>query len=301
MARYTTLILLILGIYSCKEGSSHRFALLSDTHIGGSAIAAVDLRNAVADINSRQDIDFVIVSGDITDMNTGRHLALAKQILDSLRVPYHIIPGNHDTKWSGSAGANFRALWGDDKFAFDYAGYRYIGFHQGPILRMDDGHTPREVLTWLENQLREAGKETPVVLVMHYPLNDSVDNWYECVDIIKDYNIKFILHGHGHRNRLQYYQGIPAFMGRSTLRASESSGGYTLFSLRNDSLIAAEVTPGGQPGKAWAAFDLSHTGPVQAVNDTLMPDYSVNREYPDVRPEWIFHSECTMTSFPGLR
>jgi outer membrane protein assembly factor BamB/predicted phosphodiesterase len=298
MLRYFISGLLVSGFFACQQQKAFKFALFSDTHIGGTPSAAVDLRNAVADVNKQPDIDFVIISGDITDMNTDNHLELAKQILDSLNVPYYIIPGNHDTKWSGSAGANFRALWGDDKFVFDHAGYRFIGFHQGPILRMDDGHIPREVLTWLEAELRRTGTSRPVALVMHYPLNDAVDNWYECVDIIKDYNIKFILHGHGHRNRFQYYQGIPAFMGRSTLRARESAGGYTIFTMRNDSLIASERTPGGPTGKPWGAASLDLTPPVAAVADSLMPDYSVNKKYLNVHSEWIFNSGYTMTASP---
>ena len=298
MIRYFILTFLILFNFGCKEESALRFALFSDTHIGGSPVAAVDLRAAVADVNGQPEIDFVIVSGDITDMNTGRHLNLAKQILDSLRVPYYIIPGNHDTKWSGSAGANFRQLWGDDKFVSDHAGYRFIGFHQGPVLRMDDGHIPRDILTWLEDQLKKTGKDQPVLLVMHYPLNNAVDNWYECVDIIKDYNIKAILHGHGHRNRFTEYQGIPAFMGRSTLRARDEKGGYTIFTMRGDSLSAAERTPGIPPGAAWAAIDLSASRPVQPVADSLLPDYSINQNYPHIRPEWVFRSGYTMTASP---
>ncbi len=298
MQKYTAIILMIIYGLGCKEDASFRFALFSDTHIGGTPAAAVDLRGAVSDVNSQPDIDFVIVSGDITDMNTGTHLNLAKQILDSLQVPYYIIPGNHDTKWSGSAGANFRALWGDDKFVFDHGGYRFIGFHQGPILRMDDGHIPRDILTWLGGQLQKSGKKRPVILVMHYPLTDAVDNWYECVDLIKDYNIKAILHGHGHRNRLKYYQGIPALMGRSTLRAGEAVGGYTIFTLRHDSLIAAERTTGGALGDPWAAIDLSVLRPVLPVADSLLPDLAVNQQYPDVQPEWIFQSGYTMTASP---
>ncbi len=298
MTKFTITVLLVLCIYACRKEPSFRFALFSDTHIGGTPAAAVDLRHAVADINDRDDIDFVIVSGDITDMNTGRHLVLAKRILDSLRVPYYIIPGNHDTKWSGSAGGNFISLWGDDKFVFDHAGYRFIGFHQGPVLRMGDGHISREVLAWLDDRLRKSGSAQPIFLVMHYPLNAAVDNWYECVDMIKDYNIKALLHGHGHRSQMNYNQGIPAFMGRSTLRAGEPKGGYTIFTVRNDSLLAAEQITGGPAGIPWAGIDLNEVYRVQPAGDSLLPAYSVNLDFPEVRPEWIFKSGYTMTASP---
>jgi outer membrane protein assembly factor BamB/predicted phosphohydrolase len=297
MKLITFLIFICTIFLSCHEQKPIRFILFSDTHLAANTTGAEDLRLAVADVNTLTGIDFVLVSGDITDLNIGTHLDTAKQILDNLSVPYYIIPGNHDTKWSGSAGANFRALWGDDKFSFIQDGYKFIGFHQGPVLRMDDGHIPREVLTWLADELANTGDEQPVILVMHYPLNASIDNWIECVNIIKDYNIKAIIHGHGHRNRLRLYQGIPGLMGRSTLRAGESRGGYTLFTLRDDSLFAQERVTGGPAGETWAAAALAQN-PVQPVPDSLQPGYEINDLFPGVQLSWLYQSGNMMTASP---
>jgi outer membrane protein assembly factor BamB/predicted phosphohydrolase len=296
--KIASFFLIICTIFlSCQEQKPIRFILFSDTHLAANTTGAEDLRLAVADVNMLSENDFVLISGDITDMNVGSYLDSAKQILDNLHAPYYIIPGNHDTKWSGSAGANFRALWGDDKFSFTFAGYKFIGFHQGPVLRMDDGHIPREVLTWLENELKKTGPDQPVILVMHYPLNSSIDNWIECVNIIKDYNIKAIIHGHGHRNRLRYYQGIPGLMGRSTLRAREDRGGYTLFTIRNDSVFAQERTTGGPYGDIWAATPLAQDS-VQSVPDSLQPTYEINDRFPEVQLSWLFQSGNMMTASP---
>ncbi|MCB0283909.1 MAG: PQQ-binding-like beta-propeller repeat protein [Calditrichaeota bacterium] len=295
------LLALIVSLYfiiSCSQDNSFRFVLFSDTHVAENTTGAADLELAVRDVNQLRDVDFVLVSGDITDMNIGNNLHRAKEILDSLNVPYYIIPGNHDTKWSGSAGANFRQIWPDDQFVFDYQNYRFIGFHQGPILRMDDGHIPREDLYWLKEQLQETGTEKPVILVMHYPLNDAIDNWNECVDIIKDYNIKLIIHGHGHRNRQSEYQGIPAVMGRSTLRARAEHGGFNIFTCRDDSMIVQEKTTGGRLNPAWTRVSLAGRAAIQSVPDSLLADMSVNTAYPDVKNKWTFESGYTTTASP---
>jgi 3',5'-cyclic AMP phosphodiesterase CpdA len=48
-----------------------RFAFLSDTHIGSpNGGAEEDLRRTVADINQMTDIDFVVITGDITELGT---------------------------------------------------------------------------------------------------------------------------------------------------------------------------------------------------------------------------------------
>jgi outer membrane protein assembly factor BamB/predicted phosphodiesterase len=287
------LIIFVTLIWGCTNSSSFKFALFSDTHIIENSTAIEDLKQVVADVNKNPVIEFVLVSGDITEINTGSNLIIAKEILDELNKPYYIIPGNHDTKWSGSGGSNFRALWGDDKFVFDFNDFRFIGFHQGPVLRMADGHISLETLDWLKKSLQQSGKEKSIILLMHYDLTSSIDNWYECVEILKDYNIKAILHGHGHRNRLKNYNNIPGFMGRSTLRARSSSAGYTIFEIHSDSLIANEKKTDSEELNQWNKISLAERNKIESV-----PDYSINQKYPGVELQWLFNSGFAMTASP---
>ncbi|UCF63719.1 MAG: PQQ-binding-like beta-propeller repeat protein [bacterium] len=296
--KITLLIVGILFFLSCSQDRTIRFALFSDTHVSENTTGAEDLRMAVKDVNELENLDFVLISGDITEMNIGNNLQIAKRILDSLTVPYYIIPGNHDTKWSGSAGANFRSLWSDDKFVFDAGKYRFIGFHQGPVLRMDDGHIPRADLDWLQDNLRAAGRDKPVILVMHYPLTPAVDNWFECIDIIREFNIQAIIHGHGHRSSLSYYNGIPGIMGRSTLRASNEYGGFSLLELRHDSIFVSEMATGSGEKRKWLGLDLTAGTGIQPVADSLLPDYSVNQKYPQIKLKWLFDGGFTTTASP---
>ena len=117
-ARSSVIIfLLLLSTVAFAQRQSFRFAWLSDTHVG-SQTAAADLSTSVLDINGMNDVAFVILSGDVTEMGSDSQLETAKSILDSLKKPYYLIPGNHDTKWSASGCTKFLALWGNDKFFF---------------------------------------------------------------------------------------------------------------------------------------------------------------------------------------
>lgn len=286
-------------VFSCSGERHFKFAVFSDTHIMEGTKAAEDLRAAVQDANG-QDLDFVLVSGDITDMNIGNNLKVAKQILDSLTCPYYIIPGNHDTKWSGSGGYNFTELWGDDKFLFDYEGFTFIGLHQGPVIRMDDGHVSSGDLIWLENMLENLRpQDKPLILVTHYPIDPSVDNWYELSDRLKPYNVKLVIHGHGHRNRQTNYEGIPAVMVRSTLRAREKAGGYAIAEVNRDSIFFRERLSSGETKPVWAKLSL--TSPrIDDPNYYERPDYSVNDSFPDVSIRWKQETGNTMTASPLL-
>jgi outer membrane protein assembly factor BamB/Icc-related predicted phosphoesterase len=277
-----------------------RFAWLSDTHVG-STTGAADLSRTVHDINAMPGIEFAVLSGDITEMGSNAELELAKAILDSLNKPCHIIPGNHDTKWSESGATKFPALWGNDKFVFDYGGYRFIGLHQGPIMRMADGHFAPEDLRWLDSVLVNLpDKKQPLFFVTHYPIDPSIDNWYELLDRAKRYNTQAMLCGHGHRNQTLNFEGIPGVMGRSNLRAKENTGGYTIAEIKADSIFFAERATGQETKPVWHKLALGTRNFATDTTRYARPDFSINRKYSQVKVKWTFATDYTIAAAPAV-
>jgi predicted phosphodiesterase len=71
-----------------------RFVILTDLHVGstaGNLLAPL----AVSDINELAP-EFVVIPGDVTDDGEPEQFRLVKEILDGLRCPYYVVPGNHD-------------------------------------------------------------------------------------------------------------------------------------------------------------------------------------------------------------
>ena len=270
-----TLSLTILLAGENPESGPIRFAWFTDTHVG-SPTGAADLGIVVRDVRQRQEAAFVIVSGDISEMDVGSNLMLAKEILDSLGVPYHIIPGNHDTKWSASGAGLFTQLWGADRFNFEVGEYRFIGIHQGPLLRMGDGYMDPDDIAWVDAILKALpDPRQKIFIVMHYPLDPAVDNWYVLRDVIRPYNIQAILHGHGHRNRAMQYEGVPGIMSRSTLRRGTQPTGYTLVDLFEDRAEFYERLPLSDSLHHWHSLALGE----RDYSDSLTladPDYTHN-------------------------
>jgi len=292
--------LLVFSLSSYAQAPHIRFAWLSDTHVGATT-GASDLSMAVCDINAMDDIAFAILSGDITETGKSSDLERAKAILDSLKKPYYIIPGNHDTKWSESGCTKFSQLWGDDKFVFEYAGYRFIGLNSGPPMRMADGHFATEDLRWLDSILMNLqNNNQPLVFVTHYPIDPSLDNWYELLDRAKHYNTKVILVGHGHANRAYSFEGIPGVMGRSSLRVTESAGGYTIADIQPDSIFFYERITGGETKPAWHKVSLEQRNYLADSTKYKRPDFSINQKYPDVKVKWTFETGYTIASTPAV-
>jgi outer membrane protein assembly factor BamB/predicted phosphodiesterase len=277
-----------------------RFAFLSDTHIGSpNGGAEEDLRRTVADINQMTDIAFVVITGDITELGTDAEIKLAKEILDGLKVPYYIIPGNHDSGWSESGGVTFGKVFGYDKFNFEFNGIRFLGCASGPFVRMSDGHIPRDAVVWLDKELKNIDPQKPVIFLNHYPLDKDLDNWYEAIDRLKLHNTLAVLCGHGHNNHALNFEGIPAVMGRSNLRAKAAYGGYNLVDVRADSMIFSERTPGIETKKAWTGIQLeNHQYDLSKTYDR--PSYKVNDSFPGVHAKWTYASDANVISTPAV-
>lgn len=277
-----------------------RFAWLSDTHVG-SETAADDLRAAVRDINAMPDVRFVVVSGDITEYGARAQLELTREILGGLRVPFHVIPGNHDTKWSESGGTDFPHIFGSDRFVFEQGGYRFIGLHQGPLMRMGDGHFAPQDVRWLDRVLAGPRRtRQPVIFVTHYPLDDSIANWFEVLDRLKQVNTQVVLVGHGHANRKLNFEGVPGVMGRSNLRARAPLGGFTVVEVAPDRMTFAEYLHGRPQGTEWHAIKLGRHDYASDTNRYPRPDYTINSIYDNVRRRWQIRTGFTIASTPAV-
>ena len=301
MRKFLFILLLILpGYFISAQVKPFRFAFISDTHIGSpDGKAEEDLRRTVADINQMTDIAFVVLTGDITELGTDDEIKRAKEILNGLKVPWYIIPGNHDTGWSESGGDSFIKIFGDDKFSFEYEGIRFLGCASGPYLRMSDGHVPRSAINWLDEELKKLKAQQPVIFLNHYPIDPGLDNWYEITDRLRQYNTWAILCGHGHANKAMNFEDIPGVMGRSNLRAKDSVGGYNLVDVRMDSLIFFVRRPVTKILRQWTGVKIE-TRNYDTKKKYQRPDYSINQQYKQAAATWKYSSDANIISTPAV-
>ncbi|KAA6329744.1 Outer membrane protein assembly factor BamB [termite gut metagenome] len=289
---------LLFCILPASWAAEFRFALITDLHITQNASAVEDLQNAVNQINASDDIEFVLVTGDITEEGDSASMLKAKSILDQLKVKYYAIPGNHETKWSESGVTDFGNIFGGERFKFEYKGILFLGFNTGPLMRMAEGHVAPQDITWLKKELKAVGKKKPVFLITHYPLlPGDVDNWYDLTDAVRLYNIRVLLGGHYHINKAFFYDGIPGFLNRSTLRGNEEVGGYSEYEVTQDSIIVYERNIGIEK-RRWASLSLNKRYYEATGAGDKYPDFSVNKEYSQVKESWLVQTGVGIYSSP---
>ena len=279
-------------------GGPVRFAFLTDNHLSLGSHAFDDLRCCIADINAQDSLDFAIFGGDVTDFGTDEEIAAAKALMDSLRIPYWVVAGNHDAKWSESGCNTFRNVFGYEHFEFEAGGWRFLGCNCGPDMRMAPALLPRESMEWLE-ALEPDHKS---IFINHYPQDTSVLSYFDVTRALKRAGVQFEIGGHWHQNRVLNYDGIPAVLCRSTLTDKKRPAGYNIVTLWPDRIRFTERRPGQKQEETWYECSLA------PVRDTVTYDadgiaasypwmrYDVNARYPQVQEVWKFKDHSNIAA-----
>lgn len=300
------LFVCLLPFMAQAQQGTFRFAQLTDIHLSpNNPKPTEDLLRSIAQINATDDIDFVLVTGDLTEEGDRATMEKVKSCLDLLKMKYYVALGNHETKWSDSGCTAFGEIFGGERFEFEHKGFLFLGFNSGPLMRMAYGHVVPQDIRWMTERMDRYNTGTPqqdkpVILVTHYPLIEGdVDNWYEVTDAVRPYNIRLFIGGHYHRNRNLRYDGIPGILMRSNLRDKDEKPGYGIYEVTKDSILVYTQRI-GEPKEQWAAFSLTKSYYDRNGKAEKYPDFSVNKEYPQVKEQWLVKTGAGIYCSPAV-
>lgn len=179
---------------ACREKTTIRFAVMGDTQRWYD-----ETEDFVEVANRRNDLDFVIHGGDISDFGLTDEFLWQRDILNGLHVPYVVIIGNHDCLGTGEE--TYKKVFGPTNFSFIAGDVKFVCLNTN-ALEFDYSH-PVPDFTFIENQVAEREKEyTKTVVAMHAkPYADVFNNNVAKVfqHYINNYpQLQFCLAAHGH-------------------------------------------------------------------------------------------------------
>jgi len=207
-----------------------------DLHITGenepnyqNFLALIEQVNA----NLAGQIDFAVLPGDNADDGTEEQYRLVKHAVDALRVPLHILPGDHDRK-PGSLDAFYKVL-GAERLpnAITVSGYRCLFLDivsagaGGPDFRLGANQ-----LLWLESELSGAERANlrSVVFMHAYPA-ELRENAEQVRDLFTRYRVALVDMGHTHYNELANDGHTIYATTRSTGQIEEGPVGFSVVAI----------------------------------------------------------------------
>ncbi|WP_188050733.1 PQQ-binding-like beta-propeller repeat protein [Flavobacterium sp. GP15] len=235
-------ILFLFIITSClsqkiDKKQDIKFVHLTDIHVTEGNDNDFLLQKIIKEINESTN-EFVIITGDLTNRGDDDELNRVHTILSGLKIPYHIISGNHETTWSESAALTYKKLWGADRFAFSKGDYLFIGFPCGPYMKMGDGFVKKEDLLFLDKTIKDSliNSSKKVLSFSHYPLDNSLSNYKEVLTVLKKYPTVANFCGHAHTLKEYNFSGLSGVMGASITSRDGKTQSYNEVIVSNDSI-----------------------------------------------------------------
>lgn len=249
-------LLPVFLLFAIVQVNAERFVILSDLHVVPGNANEAKLQEVIAEVNSGQE-NLVIVSGDLTNEGSDEQLTNVKRLLDEIKKPIFVIPGNHENNWSQSACKTFVDLWGSDRFVAETDSLVIVGINCGPYMKMGDGHIKQEDLFWLNNTLSsyaDTGKK--VLSVCHYPLMADLDNYADYIKVLEKYPV--VSHVCGHYHAFRHYKGgdIDGLVCRA-LDMNNGNYGYSILDIENDSVKLYDKQLGIEPMLKFS-FPINH-------------------------------------------
>ncbi len=179
---------------ACAGKSTIRFILMSDTQRWYD-----ETEEFVKAVNKRNDIDFVIHGGDISDFGMTKEFMWQRDILNKLKIPYVVLLGNHDCLGSGIQA--FEKVFGEVNFSFIAGQTKFVCLNTN-ALEFDYSYLIPD-FDFIEQEKTDRKDEfDKTVVAMHArPLcdqfNDKVTPFFQYS--IKEFpGLQFCLHGHNH-------------------------------------------------------------------------------------------------------
>ena len=213
-----------------------RLIQISDTHLARRMPTLTQNFHRVGEYIDARRPDLVVNSGDLAfDGPTSRDdLEFARELHAALPVACRYLPGNHDIgdnptelgpappqPATEQERQNFLSVFGEDRWRFDAAGWRFIGLNS---LVMNTGlASEAEQYDWLASQLSSADGK-PVALFLHKPLylNSPEDPELAAsairyipmparsrvVEMLRAADLRLVASGHVHQRRDFTYRHI---------------------------------------------------------------------------------------------
>lgn len=212
---------------------------------------SIHLEKAIIQINELKPA-FVIVTGDLVHDRANEHdvnsyIELMAKIDPA--IPVYQIPGNHDIR-NGKVENHteeFIDKFGNDRFAFEYEGHKFIGINSS-IIRYESGQLEPEQFEWLSSELESSkAKNEPAFVFSHIPVYvDSMEDdesshsfqpgmrrkyW----DLFKANGVIAVIAGHTHFNRQNSFEGISNIITGPSSYSFEGQGkeGIRLWTVSN--------------------------------------------------------------------
>jgi Icc protein len=209
------------------------FLQISDSHVGFARPANPDAKATYQEALSKivampQKPDFIIHTGDITQLSKASEFDDADQIIKQAGLTVFHVPGEHDMLDEGQGKAFLdrygKGTKGAGWHSFDHKGVHFVALINVVNLKAGGmGSLGADQLAWLEKDLAGRPSSQPIVVFAHIPLWTVYADWgwgtddaAQALTYLKRFGSVTVLNGHIHQITQKVEGNVHFHTARST-------------------------------------------------------------------------------------
>jgi 3',5'-cyclic AMP phosphodiesterase CpdA len=209
------------------------FLQISDSHVGFAKPANPDAKATYQEAVSKivampQKPDFIIHTGDITQLSKDSEFDDADQIIKQAGLTVFHVPGEHDMLDEGQGKAFLdrygKGTTGAGWHSFDHKGVHFVALINVVNLKAGGmGSLGADQLAWLEKDLAGRPSSQPIVVFAHIPLWTVYADWgwgtddaAQALTYLKRFGSVTVLNGHIHQITQKVEGNVHFHTARST-------------------------------------------------------------------------------------
>ena len=218
---------------AATAANSFTFLQISDSHVGfdkkANPNALGTLQEAIAKVKALPNKPaFMLHTGDITHLSKPKEFDDAAQVIGSVGLDVHYVPGEHDNldevplkSYLERYGKNTK---GTGWYSFNQNGVHFIGLNNVMDLKAGGmGNLGPEQLAWLADDVKGLSASTPIVVFAHIPLWTISRDWgwgtddsEQALSLLKRFGSVTVLNGHIHQLMQKTEGNVTFHTARST-------------------------------------------------------------------------------------
>jgi hypothetical protein len=206
----------LIGSAQAAESSGFTFLQISDSHIGFDKAANPNalgtLQEAIGKIKALPNKPaFMLHTGDITHLSKPKEFDDAAQVIGSVGLDVHYVPGEHDNLDEVPLKSYLerygKGTKGTGWYSFNQNGVHFIGLNN--VMNIEAGGMGKlgpEQLAWFADDVKGLSASTPIVVFAHIPLWTISKEWgwgtddsEQALSMLKRFGSVTVLNGHIHQ------------------------------------------------------------------------------------------------------
>jgi hypothetical protein len=207
--RLSTGSLLSLGLWPGRlrgaengRGGAFRFVVINDAHFFSPRCPAWFERVSASIRSLDPKPEFCLMVGDLADHGAKSELGAMRDVLRSLRMPFHAVIGNHDYATDTDRSAWDSVFPQPFNYHFEHRGWQFVGLDSTEGAKWEKTRIQPPALRWLDDQLPKLDRAAPTVLFTHFPLGADVPmrplNADDALARFMQTNLVAVFNGHHH-------------------------------------------------------------------------------------------------------